>query len=332
MNKDLRAKQFDVMIPVAGKDINFMPRVIKYCKRCFPELRKVYVVTPAYEVAKATKKTSHFTDVTVVNEDTLLEGLSFRTVANLIKKATTKRISTGWFFQQFLKYAFAHSPYADEYYLTWDADTLPLARIKFFKDEHPLFTIKTEYHENYFDTIRRVLGLEKRIKGSFVAEHMLFNVSLVKELTDAISQSEITGDTWYEKIINACNFDKDMQAFSEFETYGTFVTSRHADLYGHRTLCTFRQAGYIRGRKIPDWMLEEMSFDLDTASFELWNEPPFPYNLEYKYIRWQNKWHKLHTTPVSELPAILIHKIKNHFKKQTPSGLGRLPKGEETTN
>lgn len=324
-------KQFDVMIPVAGKDINFMPRVIEYCKRCFPELRKVYVVTPAREVANATTKTSQFNGVTVVNEDTLLEGLSFGTVAKLIKNATPKRISTGWFFQQFLKYAFALSPYADEYYLTWDADTLPLARIEFFKDEQPLFTIKTEYHENYFSTIRCVLGLEKCIKGSFIAEHMLFDVSLVKELIDAISQSDVKGEIWYEKIINACNFDKNMQAFSEFETYGTFVSTRYPDLYGHRTLCTFRKAGYIRGRHIPEWMLEEMSFDLDTASFELRDEPPFPYNWEHKCLKWQNAWqntwHKLRSTSISKLPIILVRKIKTLSNKPTTSGLGRLPLG-----
>lgn len=38
---------FDVLIPVAKKDIDFLPRVIEHVRHCIPDLLKIYVVIPA---------------------------------------------------------------------------------------------------------------------------------------------------------------------------------------------------------------------------------------------------------------------------------------------
>ena len=44
-------------------------------------------------------------------------------------------------------------------------------------------------------------------------------------------------------------------------------------MYATQVLNTFRKAGYIAGRFISDRKLNYMSFDLDTASFELGDYP-----------------------------------------------------------
>lgn len=323
--KTIVSMKFDIIIPVAQKDINFLPKVIEYVQKCIPEKKCIYIITSMKLInhRKIKSLIKDYANVKVINENELIDGLTFETIDNIIHKATDTDVRTGWFYQQFLKYAFALSKYSDEYYLTWDADTLPLTTLSFFNEEQPFFTLKTEYHLNYFHTIKKVLNMNKCINESFIAEHMLFNTNVVKELINSINESSISGNTWYEKIINACDFSIDMQAFSEFETYGTYCVNKYPSLYAYRKLCSFRRAGYIRGRQITDKILHEMSFDLDMASFEWGDEPAFPYNLD---ILFQKLMRDMKKYKIHQLPYILFKKIKKRLSSEyNDNELNRLP-------
>ncbi len=70
--------------------------------------------------------------------------------------------------------------------------------------------------------MERLTGQGKSVDFSFIAEHMIIDVAIMQELIRRIEQSTVDGDTWYEKIINATDSAED-QAFSEFETYGTYI-------------------------------------------------------------------------------------------------------------
>lgn len=284
------------MIPAAGKDISFLPWVIKSCREMLQDMEQVYVVVPSMELKNCHKTLRKCMDgVSIIDENSLLPGLSFASVKQIISTLEYPKVPVGWFFQQFLKYAFALSKYAKSYYLTWDADTLPLNKLAFFDSGKPLFTMKKEYHANYFLTIKCLLGLDKTTSMSFIAEHMMFNTNVVKELIDNINKSSVEGTTWFEKIIRACNFNVDMNAYSEFETYGTFCQDRHQGMYNFRQLCTFRKAGIIRGRFINENLLKSLAFDLDIASFEIRDIPPFPYcimNYTRKVMWFIQKYYK----------------------------------------
>lgn len=288
--------KYDVMIPAAGKDISFLPWVVKYCRKMLQDMEKIYIVVPSAELKACHKNLRKCMDgVLIIDENNLLPGLSFSTVKQIISTLDVPNVPVGWFFQQFLKYAFALSKYAKSYYLTWDADTLPLNKLTFFDEGKPLFTMKKECHANYFLTIKRLLGWDKTTSMSFIAEHMMFNTNVVKELIDSINKSSVEGTTWFEKIIRACNFDVDMNAYSEFETYGTFCQYRHQGMYDFRQLCTFRKAGIIRGRFINENLLKSLAFDLDIASFEIRDMPPFPYcimNYARKVMWFIQKYYK----------------------------------------
>ena len=55
---------------------------------------------------------------------------------------------------------------------------------------------------------------------SFIAEHMLFNVKIVKEFLYKIEQNDaVFGNKFFEKILYASDFSKQGNVFSEFETY-----------------------------------------------------------------------------------------------------------------
>lgn len=283
-------KRFDIIIPVGDKDVDFVSRVIDFVGRCLTSYEYIYIITNERNIKKIKEKVRVYDYCIILDENKLLPGLNFANVRNLIYKYSSLNVNlTGWYFQQFLKLGFALSPYSKEYYLSWDADTLPLAPISFFEEGHILFNPKHEKHENYFDTNFRLLGYGKIVEESFISESMMFSSRIVKELLNHIEQQEIPGDSWMEKIICSCDFKKSPQAFSEFETYGNYCQRYYPGLYKKRHLNTFREAGLIRGRNISENLLRKMSFDIDMASFEMLDMPGFPYNIPNVFFKIKNK-------------------------------------------
>lgn len=106
-------------------------------------------------------------------------------------------------------------------------------------------------------------------------------------LADIENNKEVEGTVWWSKILNACDYSESLNSFSEFEFYGTYAVSKNPARYVFRQLATFRKGGLINGRFISDEMLSQLSFDLDTVSFELRDMPAFPLNLRvYAYRIW----------------------------------------------
>jgi len=273
---------FDIIIPTGPKDVEFVPRVVDYVYRCFEQMECVYILTAKENFSKIERRIPVNVPYMLIDENELLPHLSLSVVAEILNECCpNRRASAGWYFQQFLKLGFAQSVYCKKYYLSWDADTLPLAPISFFEGEHLLFNPKSEYNPNYFRTIERLFGYGKQMEYSFIAENMIFSKNIVCEMLAEIEKSEVGGVTWLEKILHASDLYDSMPAFSEFETYGTYCLVNYPNLYKARHLNTFREAGYICGRKISEDKLRVMSFDLDAASFEMEHEPMFPYNLPH---------------------------------------------------
>ncbi len=272
---------------------------------------KIYVITSLVNFRNLETSISKY-NIVLLDENNMCPGLSYTSVDKIMKsKGVYTR--TGWHFQQFLKMGFALSKFAGEYYLSWDADTLALSSISFFdKEEKPLFTMKKEFHKPYFDTMRKLIGLYKTADFSFIAEHMMFKTSYMKELLSAIEHSNNQGNSWYEKILNA-SVDLLYPGFSEFETYGTYVLVNHPGSYGTQLLSTFRGAGMIKGRWIDDKSIEQLAYDFDTASFEMFSNPPFPYNLPNIKATWKRRWTQVINRNPKEFTLFLIAKFKEYM-------------------
>ncbi len=266
---------FDCVICVAGKDSIIVQTTIKLLfENIHPE--HIFIITkPQYFFYyRKFKKLP----LVLIDEDGLVKSLTYESLNRIIAQRDGVPLRTGWYFQQFLKIGFALTDHAKEYYLIWDADTLPLSKISFFDNGSPLFTMKTEYHSAYFGTMDKLLNLNKCVPYSFIAENMMIRTCLMKDLIEKISSSTVPGENWYSKIINAIPQDHDI-AFSEFETYGTFVTSFYPNLYKTRELRTFRDAGYIYGRVISNSALDSLSRQYDTITLEPGHKPTYPKRL-----------------------------------------------------
>lgn len=122
---------FNVIIPVAYKDFAFLPRTVKYLEENISP-QKIYVFADTKLIAFLPKSIRKNNTIHVLDENSVINGLSYNSVKQCLMKHNAQTNRAGWFLQQFLKMGFAHSSYCDtEYYLSWDADTIPLKRLTF---------------------------------------------------------------------------------------------------------------------------------------------------------------------------------------------------------
>ncbi len=198
------------------------------------------------------------------------------------------RVRCGWYYQQFLKMAY-HEKCSHDHYMSWDMDTVPLRTTEIFDDrDRPVFGLKSEHNPGYFITIENLLGLKKNVEGSFISEHMVFSREYMEELFKAILSSGIKGTSFWEKVIGAVDDRYLPLGFSEFETYGTFVTDRHPEEYGYTRFKSFRRGSwFIREGELDEDDIAWLAKDYDAVTFE--NAEPIPEMVElFKNPKYRN--------------------------------------------
>lgn len=263
-------KPISLIIPHIARNNNLLKQNLPYILTNI-QPNKIYILTKKETIKDLNILNS--SNITIIDEDKVLNGLTFEKIRSLLEKNNIVQTRTGWFFQQFLKFAWALHQDADEYYVTWDSDTFPLRPISFFNDNKPIFIQKEEYNPAYFETIEKLLHIKKSLPDSFIAETMVFKTSIVKEIITKIeSNEEINGSTFYEKILNAIIFSQNpYKGYSEFETYGTYVSNFYPDLYSFRKSSGFRNGAKYYGLTPSDKDLYRASLKYDIISFERWN-------------------------------------------------------------
>lgn len=253
--------KFEVIMPIAEKDVDTALKTIPYIKKFIkPEM----ITIISGETVRAVVVDEFEDSVRFIDENTMIEGLDFETIrAYLLEYNAEKR--TGWYFQQFLKMGYAYIA-ENEYYLSWDADTVPIRDINMFCDDKPIFALKQEYNQPYFDTIKNLLGLDKQISESFIAEHMMFNKNYMRKLIDEISNVD---GKWFIDILKAVPAEAlSKSGFSEFETYGTYMTARYPGEYTLKNIKAVRRGKQVFGSIPSDEVLAWLSKDFSSISFE----------------------------------------------------------------
>lgn len=260
--------KFDVIIPVSKRTIIILPHTINGLLRHADSIGKIIVIGNS-----VLKNNIEECGGTFVDEDLLFEGMTYKRVDTLLKLRNCLERRTGWYFQQFLKMAYAYIC-ADEYYMVWDSDLILLNDMRFFDDNVlPYMDIKTEYHLPYFSTINRLFGYGqvKRIKDcSYISEHMVIKKEYMLHMLEAICSNSKTGEKmFYEIIIDSIRgFDIPGSGFSEFETYGNYIANKYPGSYCIRINRTLREGDLFIGAEPSNKELEWASKSFDLISLE----------------------------------------------------------------
>jgi len=259
---------YDVIIPLTKKNLDTIKYTISYIKKNLKH-RNIILIGSASIEQECSMKDCKFLD-----ENKVFENVNYSVIEKLIisKNMYAKR-RTGWYFQQFIKMSYS-MVCEDDYYIVWDADTIPLRSINMFDENSvPYFDVKEEYHKPYFTVLNKLFDGEiKRydVQKSFISEHMLINVQYMKNLiADIERNSKLEGHYYFEKIINSIYpFDLLKSGFSEFETYGNYVLHTYEDAYRIRHLKSLRNGSKYLGTCPAPEKLEWAAKSYDIISFE----------------------------------------------------------------
>ncbi|HTA16731.1 MAG TPA: DUF6492 family protein, partial [bacterium] len=259
------SRPLQVVVACRLRDLPILELAVQRMERCFPPHR-LCVLAPDQDCAGISGRLGG--EVRVLAEDGFIPGMKSADLRALQVPGFPKM--AGWYFQQFLKLQFAFFEPEDEHYLIWDADTIPLRPMEFFNATGKmLLTTAEEFHAPYFSTYERILGAEAKRDFSFIAQHMLVQKSVARELLVAVEAHVPGDDGWAWKIMRSLPQGQGVNLFSEYETYGHYVKSRYPD----RVECVRRHwtRGLLSpfGQALPsEKVLAELGKTYDYAAFE----------------------------------------------------------------
>jgi hypothetical protein len=205
---------------------------------------EIHVITRKEDFPKfrqACGRDIHIWDESELVQDMTLTGLREMPYSFFPKGA-------GWYFQQFLKYAFEQVSNHDEYFLIWDADTVLLKPIELFDSEgKPYYTKADEHHRPYFETFEQLFGVPAAREFSFISQHQIIHKPTLHQMLGEIEARNPDARNWAWAIMQNLR-GEGSNLFSEYETYGHYMKLRHPGDFVTRDIKWLRdgtlQAGY----------------------------------------------------------------------------------------
>jgi SAM-dependent methyltransferase len=165
----------------------------------------------------------------IVSEESVIPGESIDTIRQQLPSELSQR--AGWYYQQFLKIEYFRSLPAEHVGLIWDSDTIPVRDLDFF-DAKGRFVYRTgthypKIHEPYFKLINQLLGIDRTLNESFIAQCFPALAGWVKSFCNEI-ESKNSGK-WWQAVLRYISSNPSYSGFSEYESLGTFISNLHSD-------------------------------------------------------------------------------------------------------
>lgn len=182
----------------------------------------------------------------------------------------------GWYFQQFLKIEALEKSDADVT-IIWDADCVPVSKINLLSDDGiPKYLRASEFHQEYFICIEKLLGMKRTQNFSFIVPGFPMPKEWIKNFLEDIRKYN-NGLAWNEALIQAIDFSQ-KSGFSEFETMGTWVFHNHQDeiIEARYKWERFGQSKFGLAKDLDYLKVIELgkTKNLDVISFENWDVKP----------------------------------------------------------
>lgn len=210
-------EDIDVIIPIIAKDLRILPLCLDGIRNCVAHrIKDIYIVAPD-ELEIRMFCNAH--KLIFVDEDSVF-GFSPKELGLITSDGTNR---SGWLFQQFVKLSGLVG--TCRYYLCIDADHVLIRPHVFLTDkQETVFYMSYEKHQPYYSLINKLLPGVQLSSLSYVSHKMLFDKKQLAMLHDALSKNN-GGESWQTVILNAIDRNE-FSGFSEFETYGNFISKK----------------------------------------------------------------------------------------------------------
>lgn len=262
--------QYELIIPVASKDIDVLIYTMNYIIKYIPAQR--YIVISSSQGLKSFETIKkQYPEIEFMDEDKIIAGLTIDALKEYMMTRGYNLSKLGWYYQQFIKMAYCKIA-TTEYYMTWDADTVPVKPVHMFdEDIVPFFDLKKEYEIEYFKTNEKMLSLGKYTDkdDSFISEHMIFSKKYMKELIAKIENS--SDEAWYFNIFHFIDYHvlrDGKSGFSEFETYGNYIMKYYPTSYRMRKVRALRAGGRVFKLPLSEEEIDWLGESFFSVSFE----------------------------------------------------------------
>jgi len=280
---ELSQQPLDVVTACRSADFRILQLGLEGLRRFVP-FRKLYVITAPRNIPRFRRGFGE--GVEILNEDEMIPGMTLQALRTLFLPGFPH--GAGWYFQQLLKFAFGFRETETDYYLIWDADTVPLRPLQFFDSSgRMLFTTANEMHEPYFDNYRRLLGEGANREFSFIAQHIIVQKSILRELLQRIERNCSGPDGWAWTIMRNLQ-GSSTNLFSEYETLGHYVKNHYPTRAVYRHLSWLREGGLKTFGRPTSRTLNELAETYDFVAFES------GHHVLRRFVRGARDWMKPH--------------------------------------
>ena len=263
---------YDVVTCMSKEHLEIGIRAIRSLIK-LSEANKIFVITSNKNKNLLRKNFPKEKLLIILDEDEIIPNMKLVDVVSTLQEYGGKADRAGWYYQQFLKMNISRHPLISKYYLIWDSDTVMLKKINLFnKSNKIILNTSKEFHKPYFQTIRH-FGLLKKNNFSFISEHMLINSKIMNNLISLIEKTNSKNHSWIKTLISHINKDSlNGSGFSEFETYGTYLSKYHIDSFVTNKLKSCRHTYSLFGKHNQlNTFLTLRLYGFYWASFENWD-------------------------------------------------------------
>lgn len=265
---------YDVVTCISANHLEIGIRAIRSLIK-LSEAQKIFIITSKKNINFLKKNFPKEDSIIILNEDQIIPNIKLIDVAHTLEEYGGKAERAGWYFQQFLKMNICRHKLISKYYLIWDSDTVMLRKIKFFDKSNKLIINKSkEFHKPYFQTIKN-FGLIKTNNFSFISEHMIVNSEIMNNLISLIEKANSKNESWIKTLISFINkndLNETGSGFSEFETYGTYLSKYHPNSFVTNKLKSCRNTYSLYGKHNQiNTFLTLKFYGYYWASFENWD-------------------------------------------------------------
>lgn len=262
-NGVLRQRPLDIVTACRAADLRILA-VTAEALRVHVPFKKLHVITARKNFPKFRRQLA--ADIELIDEDALIPDMTLAQLRLLPVPGFPR--GAGWYFQQFLKLGYAFQNPSDDYYLIWDADTVPLRPMEFFDEEdRMLFATGEEEHKPYFETYRKLLREDPAREFSFITQHAIVQKSVAREMLAKVEANFPGTESWAWKIVRNLEGTGN-NLFSEFETLGHYVKNHYPARAAFRRLAWQRE-GSLKISGLPKPAdLRKLAEDNYFAAFE----------------------------------------------------------------
>ncbi|WP_075483025.1 DUF6492 family protein [Candidatus Pelagibacter communis] len=294
--------------------------------RKFYKKVKIFVICPKKEINTFKRKINR-KDITILSEDKILTFFNFKKIFQKYsfkyphKTLFNSRLK--WYYQQILKLSFTiyFIGKFKKDMVIWDADTLLIKKIDFFKDSYSIkYGTPFEFHKSYFETNEKIIQTKPKNFLSFLTQFSAISynefLNIKKKLKISSTSLKYISNKLSKKILHAIlkiNRAYNGSLFSEYELIGTINYSLRPCM--QKSLMTLRKG--LSGKLTKKQIFFLSLIDIIHVTYE------HTYNNKNSrgMLNRKHKWHKLLKLVIKKyfryfvktFKYYLIFKLKNIY-------------------